>query len=167
MVQSELTTGEAAKTSGLSVSTIKRKIQSKELKASRSEQGEWTVHHADLMAFLSVQKQPNRKGASGRPLNSQNTELIMNHSENVERELVELRREKAKLELKVERLQEENRSLMLEYKAMIERMIDEKNHLIKEMRDGPSSEGKEKDQKVDVPSRFLSKIRKVAQAIRE
>lgn len=52
----QLTVSQAAKTSGLSAATIKRKIASGELKSTLDIQGWNKIEHADLMNFLATTK---------------------------------------------------------------------------------------------------------------
>jgi hypothetical protein len=70
--QSPLTVAQAAQMSGLSPSTLKRRITTKALPARYSTTGTWLIERADLMAFLSahdpsraVHAGASRSGASG------------------------------------------------------------------------------------------------------
>lgn len=51
--QTSLTVAQAAKMSGLSPSTLKRRITTKSLPARYSTTGTWLIERADLMAFLA------------------------------------------------------------------------------------------------------------------
>lgn len=166
MVHEQLTTGEAAKTAGLSIATIKRKIQSKQLHAKRDADGDWTIQHADLMVFLAHHKPSTRNGASASSRSPRVHELTMNRLEEVnERENRELKNERARLIEKLELVERENRDLRREYNAMIEKLLAEKDVIIREMKTG-SSPGKTNAIE-DIPTRFLSKLKRVANAIRD
>lgn len=49
-----LTVAQAARMSGLSASTLKRRINAKQLPARYSPTGTWLIERADLLAFLAV-----------------------------------------------------------------------------------------------------------------
>jgi len=167
MAQDELSTGEAAQTAGLSVSTIKRRIQAKELQARRTEDGEWVIQHGDLMAFLAAHKPASRKGASGRPTTlTAHEPHTSRQDEALGREVTELKNERMKLTERIERLDRENRDLMREYNAMMVRMVCERDEMIRELRSCNSTASKAPEIE-DVPTRFLAKLKKVAQAIRD
>ena len=139
MAQDELSTGEAAQTAGLSVSTIKRRIQAKELQARRTENGEWVIQHIDLMAFFAAHRPASRKGAIGRPATiTAHEPRTSRPDEALEREVTELKNERMKLTERIERLERENRDLMREYNAMMVRMVSKRDEMNRELRSASS-----------------------------
>jgi hypothetical protein len=67
----QLTVAQAAKTSGLSPSTLKRRIAAKQLQAHCSPTGIWLIERSTLLAYLAQQPAPtgktdpsNRSGAT-------------------------------------------------------------------------------------------------------
>lgn len=93
-----LTVAQAAQMSGLSPSTIKRKITRSELAARYSATGTWLIERADLMAFLSAHEPPkaahvgaSRLGASGHgPSTSAHGRVMGDHVSEPERGVVDL-----------------------------------------------------------------------------
>lgn len=62
-----LTVSQAAKVSGLSAATLKRRIQAGELKSKTDRNGWNIIEHADLMSFLATNKlDKTRAGASAQ-----------------------------------------------------------------------------------------------------
>jgi excisionase family DNA binding protein len=151
-----LTTGQAAKVAGVSISTLKRKIAGKELKATRSESGEYNIRHEDLMAFLSGHEPSTRAGANGRPPTGRAAEALMSRSEErLEREVEELKLERIRLLAKIDELEREKRAVLAEYHAMTAKILREKEEEIAFLKTGES----EKKVVSDKPSRFYSKIK--------
>jgi len=57
----QLTVAQAAKTSGLSPSTLKRRIAAKQLEAHSSPTGVWLIERSTLLAYLAQQPAPTGK----------------------------------------------------------------------------------------------------------
>jgi excisionase family DNA binding protein len=175
MIHEQLTTGDAARVSGLSVATIKRKIQAKELNAIRSGTGEWKVTHADLMAFLSAQKPPKRQSERKLLTAHIQSEPFMNRSlESFERELNELKQDKIRLETRLVKVEEEKHALEMEYKAFVRGQLEEKESELKKLKEERSQPNKAKEAKPiserersGVPTRFLHKLMTAAKSFQE
>jgi excisionase family DNA binding protein len=59
-----MSVAEAAKASGFSTSTIKRRITAGDIKAAMDEDGRYVIARDDLMAYLVTQKPKDRSGAT-------------------------------------------------------------------------------------------------------
>jgi excisionase family DNA binding protein len=61
-----MSVAEAAKASGFSTSTIKRRITAGDIKATMDEDGRYVIARDDLRAFLLTQKPKGRAGATAQ-----------------------------------------------------------------------------------------------------
>lgn len=93
----QLTVSQAAKISGLSTSTLKRRITTKQLPAKFSESGSWVVQRGDLMSFLAVQGQTmSSSNFLNGTRNSVHEPAMNNHDQTIVEHLVRsLDRERA------------------------------------------------------------------------
>lgn len=118
-----MSVAEAAKASGFSTSTIKRKITAGDIKATMDEGGRYMIARDDLMAFLVAQKPNARTGATAQsqpgpgrePSNDQAAQMIQ-----LLRAELDLARSRIKeVEGRNDKLQGELLSLMHELGAVL------------------------------------------------
>lgn len=126
--QDLLTIREAAQMSGLSVSTLKRRITAQLLPAQYSDAGTWLVQRDDLRAFLAVhepvkvvQVSDQRRGASSvtEPVVVQ--DIVQNSvvTDHLRQSLDHERGVNAELREQVKGLQSENLKLNAEIRALL------------------------------------------------